>query len=80
MEADVLEKAVCTSRSKQLHLRRHPSGRRWVEVSGRRFVGQVYVDAVSRLHAERKLELKMQAEDHDLFELGEHSCTTILKT
>ena len=75
-EAAFLEEAVCQSQNKELSVFCHAqSGRGWVEVGGRRFVGKNYVQAARRMHAHQTLALKSTGSDHEVFELGHHSCT-----
>ena len=75
-EAAFLEKAVCESNEKELHIYCHAqSGRGWVEVGGRRFVGRAYVQAARKLHAHETLSLKHSDSKRETFELGHHVCT-----
>ena len=75
-EAAFLENAVCKSEDKQLHVHCHArSGKGWVQVGDRRFVGQAYVDAARRLHEHQKLALKNRTENSETFELGNHACS-----
>jgi hypothetical protein len=79
-ELSILEELVCTSKGKELRLHRHPqSGRHWVEVGGRRLVSTGYIQAAKHLHAQDKLSLKHEAEDHTVYELGHHVCSKIEK-
>lgn len=74
-ESAVLEEAVCASKDKQLHLHCNAvSGRGWVEVNGRRFVGKGYVQAARHLHSRNTLELKHKHERGEVYELGHHVC------
>jgi hypothetical protein len=74
-EAEILEEAVCASKDKQLHVHCNAvSGRGWVEVSGRRFVGKGYVQAARHLHANEALELKHKHDGGEVYELGHHVC------
>ena len=76
LEAAWLEEAVCKSKEKELHLICNAqSGRGWVEVDGRRFVGRAYVQAARHLHRHEKLNLKHTDAQREVFELGHHSCT-----
>lgn len=75
LEAAFLEEAVCNSETKELRLHCHAkSGRGWVEVNGRRYVGNGYVQAARHLQATERLHVKHQGEDHTVYELGEHAC------
>jgi hypothetical protein len=74
-EAAFLEEAVCNSKDRELHIFCHAqSGRGWVEVGGRRFVGKSYVQAARRLHSNNKLALKHTDTKRETFELGHHVC------
>lgn len=74
-ESTVLEEAVCASKDKQLQLHCNAvSGRGWVEVNGRRFVGKGYVQAARNLHARQTLDLKHKHERGEVYELGHHVC------
>ena len=76
MEATVLEEAVCSSKEKELRVHCHAtSGRGWVEVSGRRFVGREYVLAAKSLHAHQRLDLKHEDATRTVYELGHHVCS-----
>ncbi|HEY9790395.1 MAG TPA: hypothetical protein V6D22_08350 [Candidatus Obscuribacterales bacterium] len=79
-EAALLEEAVCESKEKELHLICNAqSGRGWVEVGGRRFVGRTYVQAARGLHANEKLNLKHTDATREVFELGHHVCAKAAK-
>jgi hypothetical protein len=74
-EANILEEAVCASADKQLHVHCNAvSGRGWVEVSGRKFVGKNYVQAARHLHEREALHLKHRHERGETYELGHHVC------
>jgi hypothetical protein len=74
-ESALLEEAVCASKDKQLQVHCNAvSGRGWVEVSGRKFVGKGYVQAARQLHVHQTLELKSKHETGEVYELGHHVC------
>jgi hypothetical protein len=74
-ETALLEEAVCNSKEKELHVVCHAeSGRGWVTVGGRRYVGRNYVEAAKRLHDHQKLALKHSDAERQVFELGHHVC------
>jgi hypothetical protein len=74
-ESTMLEEAVCASKDKELHVHCNAvSGRGWVEVNGRKFVGKGYVQAARSLHARDTLELKRKHERGEVYELGHHVC------
>jgi hypothetical protein len=80
LEAALLEEAVCNSKEKELHLICNAqSGRGWVEIGGRRFVGRSYVQAARRLHTHEKLSLKHTDAKREVFELGHHVCAKASK-
>jgi hypothetical protein len=77
-ESALLEEAVCASKDKQLQVFCHAvSGRGWVEVNGRRFVGKSYVQAARHLHSRETLELKHKHDGGEVYELGHHVCARV---
>ena len=79
LEAKLIEGAVCSSDEKQLRVHRHATtGRNWIEIGDRRYVGRDYLEALEALKAENKLELSESRDDHDVYELGEHVCVRVL--
>lgn len=79
LEAAWLEEAVCKSKEKELRLICNAeSGRGWVEVGERRFVGRAYVQAARHLHRHEKLHFKHADGQREVFELGHHSCVKAL--
>ena len=78
-ESAILEEAVCASKDKQLHVHCNAvSGRGWVEVNGKRYVGKSYVQAARHLHSRDALHLKHKHERGEVYELGHHVCVKVL--
>lgn len=74
-ESALLEQAVCESKDKQLQVHCNAvTGRGWVEVAGRKFVGKGYVQAARHLHSTDALSLKHKHERGEIYELGHHVC------
>ena len=82
IHAAVLEQAVCESKERLLQVRCHAiSGKGWVEVGTRRFVGHQYVQAAKHLHEQNKLEFKHTADNgrdtSSTYTLGNHACSRV---